>query len=208
MVASSKGVTNSAGAQLIVIASPLIIRSPSDQTVPLGKHVELRVYARGDSPLTYQWFKNGKALVDGGSIQGTTQNHLRISRVTAGDAGVYSVRVTNLVGQATSSNAVVTVLAPLVFAAQQQSISAATPSVATANTQIEPPFISAIQMDGHGGVVLSCAGVPGTVYILQASSDLATWSNVQTNTAGNDGQWQLTDHTGADHRFYRLQTGP
>jgi hypothetical protein len=48
-------------------------------------------------------------------------------------------------------------------------------------------------------------GFPLTTYQLQSSSNLTTWSAVQTNTTGPNGLFEALDTTTeASHRFYRI----
>lgn len=59
-----------------------------------GGVADFSVTATGDGPITYQWFKDGAALVDGGRVTGSTSNALRIVNLLASDSGVYVVRLT------------------------------------------------------------------------------------------------------------------
>ena len=76
---------------------------PASQTVVVGQTAAFTVGASGTAPLSYQWSLNGSA------IPGATNNPLVLTNVQAGQAGNYSVHVTNAVGSATSSNALLTV---------------------------------------------------------------------------------------------------
>jgi hypothetical protein len=73
------------------------------------------VTASGSQPLSYQWRKNTI------NISGATNSTYTIPAVTPGDAGNYSVIVTNSAGSATSNDAVLTVT-PLINCQPQQSI--------------------------------------------------------------------------------------
>jgi subtilisin family serine protease len=59
-------------------------------------------------------------------------------------------------------------------------------------------------------IQLQMSGVPDHSYILQASTNLAAWSPLATNTAGPDGLWLYTDlqSTNLPQRFYRGIPGP
>jgi hypothetical protein len=87
--------------------APTIITQPQSQTAHVGDTVTFTVSAVGSSPLSYQWEKNAVAL------SGATTSALSINGVQAGDAGNYSVVVSNIVGAVTSSNAVLTVTGPV-----------------------------------------------------------------------------------------------
>ena len=58
-------------------------------------------------PVTYQWYLNGGALT--ADAHGGTTANLTISPAAAGDAGTYTVVISNPLGSVTSSNAVVAV---------------------------------------------------------------------------------------------------
>jgi hypothetical protein len=62
------------------------------------------VSAYGSVPLTYQWKKNGVNIAD------ATKSSLTITNTVAGDAGNYSVGVSNSLGGLVSSSAALTVL--------------------------------------------------------------------------------------------------
>jgi glucose/arabinose dehydrogenase len=100
--------TNSAVYKVVYNAgtAPVITNHPQTQTVSQGNPVTFTVTATGTNPLTYQWRKNG------GNISGATNSSYTIASVVPGDAGTYSVVVTNSAGSATSNNASLFVTAP------------------------------------------------------------------------------------------------
>ncbi|MGZ4964599.1 MAG: immunoglobulin domain-containing protein, partial [Limisphaerales bacterium] len=93
-------------------AGPAITTAPSSQTVVAGSNAVFSVVASGQTPLSYQWSKNGANLSDGGRVVGSTNSAVTISSVSTGDAGSYVVVVGNKHGSATSSAAILTVLVP------------------------------------------------------------------------------------------------
>lgn len=84
-------------------AGPTITTQPASQTVAAGATVTLSVAVLANPAPTYQWRKNGTL------VPGATGSTLTISNAQAGDAGSYTVVVTNLAGLVTSAPAVVTV---------------------------------------------------------------------------------------------------
>lgn len=98
-----------------VTAAPAITLQPASQTVTAGGSVSFSVTATGSPAPTCQWRKNAVA------ISGATNATYTIASTAGGDAGTYSVVVTNSVGSATSNDATLTVnpsgIAPL-FAIQ------------------------------------------------------------------------------------------
>jgi hypothetical protein len=83
---------------------PEIVTQPADRTAYVGETVSFAVAAIGASPLGYQWRKNEAPLTD------KTNATLVLPNLQTTDAGEYSVVVSNVVGTATSRNAVLTVL--------------------------------------------------------------------------------------------------
>jgi hypothetical protein len=105
-------VTNSAGSVTTTAAvltvsttavAPGIATQPAGATVTVGGNVTFTVAANGSLPLTYQWYVGGVA------ISGATSASYTIASVQAANAGSYTCTVTNSVGSATSSAAVLTV---------------------------------------------------------------------------------------------------
>jgi len=92
-------VTNSATAA----TAPVITTQPASVTVTAGDPVTFSVVATGTPPLTYQWRLNGL------TISGATASSFSLNRAATGNAGTYSVIVTNIVGSTTSANATLTV---------------------------------------------------------------------------------------------------
>ena len=68
----------------------------------------------GSPGVTYQWYKNGTALTDGGRLSGSTTSTLNISEVTAGDATSYNCVIRSADGSAFATSAAVplTIVAP------------------------------------------------------------------------------------------------
>jgi hypothetical protein len=94
---------------------------------------------------------------------------LTLDNVTAGNAGYYSVVVTNSWGSVTSAAASLTVLAP--------------------------PIVSSISAGPASTITLSFLGEAGASYRVWTTPNLAppvAWAPVSTNIAGPDGTWQIT----------------
>jgi hypothetical protein len=82
---------------------PAILRQPRSKTLHFGAATSLSLEAGGSSPMTYEWFKDGKALcvVFGSSLE--------FPSISLGQAGAYQVIVHNPYGSVTSAVAIVTV---------------------------------------------------------------------------------------------------
>ena len=85
---------------------PIITTQPASATVTSGSSASFSVVATSSATPTYQWLLNGT------SIAGATSASFSIASATSGQAGTYSVVVTNPVGSVTSDNATLTVNAP------------------------------------------------------------------------------------------------
>ena len=87
---------------------PTITSQPASQAVPAGANVTFAVVATGTSPLSYQWrFNQTNLLVT------ATNSSFTLINVQLGDAGNYSVTVSNTLDSAISSNATLTVYPPI-----------------------------------------------------------------------------------------------
>jgi len=100
-------VTNSA--VLTVNVPPGITGQPQSQAAGFGSNVTLSVSATGSLPLNYQWLKDGVNLANGVNVTGATSSVLNITSAQYGNAGVFSVTVTNMAGQTSSAPALLTV---------------------------------------------------------------------------------------------------
>jgi PKD repeat protein len=93
-------------AVLTVLAPPSITSSPQSQTVIVGSNALFLASAVGTLPLSYQW------RVGAIPIAGATDITYTRTNVHCPDAGSYDLVVTNYLGSATSSVAVLTVVSP------------------------------------------------------------------------------------------------
>ncbi len=118
IVSNAAGTAASDEALLTVIAPPAITSQPRSQTGVAGTNAMFTVGTGGSPPMSYQWRFNGGNLVDGGNVSGAATASLSLSNAQPVQAGTYSVVVSNAVGSATSSNALLTVLAPPVLTRQ------------------------------------------------------------------------------------------
>jgi pectate lyase len=102
-------VTSAVATLAVTNAAPVILAQPQDQTVNPGQSTTFSVVANGTAPLSFQWYHNTNTL-----LSGATAATLTLTNVQSGGAGSYSVVVSNALGSATSSNAMLTVsLIPL-----------------------------------------------------------------------------------------------
>jgi hypothetical protein len=88
------------------LSPPEILDGPYSVSVFPSQPVEFEVSVSGSFPLHYQWFRDGQLL------PGATGQRLSIVSAQLGDAGTYSVRVTNAAGQAMSTSAALLLIVP------------------------------------------------------------------------------------------------
>lgn len=89
--------------------APTIAVQPVSHTVPAGQAAVFIIEAAGNTPLTYQWYKDGAALENAGCYTGVDTPELHIGSVITDYAGTYTCLVTNDYGSAASNEAVLTV---------------------------------------------------------------------------------------------------
>jgi hypothetical protein len=136
----------------------LLVTQPLGQTVLAGSNVTFNVTAFGEPPMVFQWFDNGAPV--GSPVSGVTHvSSYTVTNAQIGDAGTYSVQVTNNYGSAISSNAV------LSFYASALST------------------LSGVATTTGNNVQFTVTGVPGFNYAIQASTDLTDWVTLFTNTS-------------------------
>ena len=137
----------------ILAAMPKITKQIGNIGALPGKTVSFGVAVSGKAPFKYQWKYNGK------NLPGATAATLTLKGLKPGHAGAYSVLVSNSAG---STNSV---------AAQLNVYTNTAPTISTPAKTINGQF--GFQVDG----------VPGTKYVVQASTDLKTWTSIRTNIA-------------------------
>jgi hypothetical protein len=96
--------------------SPFITSQPVSQKVLDGQPAEFSVVASGDSPLNYQWAKNGA------NIEGANSSTYSIAKVGTGDLGSYGVSINNLAGSVVSSNVSLNLFYPPAITSQPQGL--------------------------------------------------------------------------------------
>jgi hypothetical protein len=167
LIVNTAGSTNSSNAVLTVQAPPVITSQPTNQTVAAGGTASFTVTASGTPSLSYQWYFNTNSL-----LLGATNTTLTLSNAQLVNQGYYSVRVTNLFGSATSTNALLIVQAPPVITLQ--------PTNLTVNVGATAVFTTAVT----GSVPLSYQWSFNTINITGATNAILTIPNVQLANAG------------------------
>lgn len=92
---------------------PAIAVQPASQVLYATKDATLTVSALGSEPLQYQWRFNGVDITDAGNVSGAKTPTLALAGLKAANSGNYEVIVSGPGGSVTSSNALLTVIAPM-----------------------------------------------------------------------------------------------
>ena len=172
IVSNSFGSATGMVATLTVnLAPPTITSQPQDQTVFPTGNATFSVAAVGSEPFTYQWYFNNTTL-----LSNATDSTLTLTNVQLGDAGAYSVLVSNPVDSVMSSNAVLTVntnpVAPF-FTTQPVPVSA----VVGDEVSFTSTAVGTLPINYQWNI----NGVP----IPGATSSALNLANVQLGNAGN-----------------------
>ncbi|MCK9316462.1 MAG: leucine-rich repeat protein [Verrucomicrobia bacterium] len=111
---------------------PAITKQPEATTVGVGVKIKLDVFAQGDEPLTYQWYKDGDAIED------ATESAYAINSTVLEDSGSYTVSVRNRNGHVVSNAAVVEIVEPSAYGEATRSIVRARGNKAIVTLKITP----------------------------------------------------------------------
>ncbi|HNQ72774.1 MAG TPA: family 10 glycosylhydrolase [Verrucomicrobiota bacterium] len=133
-------------------APPLIVTQPRDRTIFAGESAHFTVVAQGNPAPAAQWRLNGT------NLPGANRSALTLSGVNPGQAGEYSVVLTNSSGAVTSAPALLTVHSPIQVGRWQT------------NWMLAPyarPYLTTNSLPGQRGLALN----PATQHLLLVNRD-------------------------------------
>ena len=152
---------------------PVIITDstqPADRSVVAGQSTTFTVEVLGSNPITYQWLKDNQP------IEGATNATFTITSTLSGDAGGYSVRVSNSGTPVTSRTAQLAVTGtPVVIT------NAALPADVTTTEGLPVTFT----VEATGSAPLSYQWFKGVDQIDNATNDTYSISSVSLSDAGD-----------------------
>ncbi len=105
VVTNNYGSATSSIATLIVLTPPSITIQPTNQAALIGGTIVFYSGATSQSPMSYQWAKDGNAVINGGRISGADTPTLTISNLQMCDVGNYQFEAGNTNGTAASTPA-------------------------------------------------------------------------------------------------------
>lgn len=164
--------------------APSITTQPASLAVTAGNDAVFAVAAYGTEALSYQW------RYKGADVQGANSPVLRLTGVTAADAGSYSVIVSNSAGSATSDGATLTITAGAPVAVAPSIVTQ--PASVTVNSGNTATF--AVGVDGTGpftfqwrrdGVNIAGANSASLTFRSAALPNEGVYSVQVTNSAGS-----------------------
>ena len=205
---------------------PLITDQPIGQMAGYGTDATLSASATGTGPLAYQWRCNGRDVAGGTSnslalksVQFIDAGVYTLVVSNASGTATSSASVVNvapkLFPQLTGNSLVLTWPGPFMLqsaanvngpytdvagAASPYSYNPAGSPQRFFRLRSQPFTLTGGNLAGSQ-FRLDCPGIPGCVFVIQASTDLSAWQNVQTNSSPfsfvDTNSWQYP------RRFYR-----
>jgi photosystem II stability/assembly factor-like uncharacterized protein len=193
-----------------VCSNPSISNQPGSQTITAGQTLNLAVTATGTGTITYQWKRDGVNV-------GTNSNLLTLSNIGAGDAGNYTVTVSDACGSATSSAAVIKVLSeeagaqPTAFTLTSATSTSVSFSFAAATGAPDGYIIlrranNAVVDAPTDGVAYTNETTIGTSTVVQSSAALTATDNGLTQ--GNIYHYSIFAYKGSGAAINYLTTSP
>ena len=134
------------------LTPPTFFGRPTNTLAVVGQAVSLKAAAMGSGVLSYAWKFNGQM------IPNATNATLTLKKVSATQAGLYTVTVSSPSGS-TNAVAKLTIL----------------PSAAA--------LLGQPKRNGNGKFTFTVTGIPGYKYVVQTSTDLTHWTSLQTNVS-------------------------
>ncbi len=215
VITNTFGSITSAIATLTVDAAPFINNQPQSLSVNVGADAAFNVTAAGGTPLGYQW------RFAGTNISGATASSYTRTNAQIGDAGNYTVVVTNYAGSVTSAVAVLTVnVTPPGIIAQWNFNS--TTSDTNTGTGSTSPSVGSGTAASFGGTTTAFfggdaaadpapandnSGWSTTTYPTQATGNKTRGAQFNVSTAGKQNivvAWSQRV-SGSANKYFRLQ---
>ena len=178
IVSNAGGSFRSGTATVTIVPHIVINQQPSPLNVVVGAPLSLSVAATSTLPLDYQWFRNDLPLT------GRTSPTLQIPTTSFDDAGTYRVSIRNSVEEVSSETVEVNV---------------------GNDTSGGVLAITTTGAGAGGGLRITAVGLPNTTYEIQVTTNLQSWSTLQTVLSASDGAFVIQPPAGQGS-FWFLRT--
>jgi hypothetical protein len=184
VVTNALGSATSAPPAMLIVIDPIITNPPASRTNNAGTTAMFSTGVLGTLPLSYEWFWNGtNGLSDGGNVSGARSANLEISNALGGDAGSYTVVVTNGLGGVISAPpAMLTVIDPVITS---QPANQTTAAGTAALFSVEAFGTSPSYQWFKGGVAISGATNAALTLAVVSERDAASYNVVVSNAYGS-----------------------
>ena len=167
---------------------PAISQPPSDRTNNAGTTAWFAVLPAGDPPFTYQWYRDGAPLQNGGNRFGAQTAVLRLNTVLGQDAGLYHVVVSNALGNVSSVPARLVVIDPFISSQPaNRTVNASSNVTFSVQSVGGPPLSFEWHKDGvrlNDGGKVSGARTPTLTLLSVFGAEAGGYSVLVSNTAG------------------------
>jgi hypothetical protein len=182
---NAAGSVTSAEARLTIAITPMapiITAQPQSATAVEGDPASFGVSVQGSRPLSYQWLRNGTP------IAGATQASFQITATPGQNAALFSVEVSNALGEVTSQAATLTVLSPEaapVITAQPVSIATTAGSSASFSVTAVGSGPISYQWQRNGANIPGGIGAVLIIPMVSTSDDGAQYRAIVDNNRGS-----------------------
>ena len=165
---------------MTVNVAPTISTQPASQTVNEGQTVSFGVVASGSGTLSYQWKKNGS------NISGATSSTYTTPATSSADsAAVYTVTVSNSVGNVTSSNATLTVNVAPSISTQPASLTVKAGETASFSVVASGSGTLTYQWKKNGSNISGATSSSYTTPATSSADNAAVYTVTVSNSVGN-----------------------
>jgi hypothetical protein len=186
VISNTAGNVTSSAAILTVNAAPVapsITTQPASQTVTSGQTASFSVAATGTAPLSYQWNKNGTAI-----LGATSSSYTTLATTSSDNGAQFTVLVSNSVGSVTSSAATLTVnAAPVAPSITTQPASQTVTAGQTASFSVAATGNAPLtyQWNKNGTAISGATSSGYTTSATTSADNGAQFTVVVSNTAGS-----------------------
>jgi hypothetical protein len=169
-----------------------ITTQPVDQKVIDGQPAQFSVVASGDSPLHYQWVKNGTA------IEGATSPVYSINSAGTGDLGSYNVQINNPVSSIISSYASLNFFQAPTITSQPQNLNLTVSGFGVLNVGVMGDQPLTLQWSKDNEAIIGASGsslMIADVKFSDSGSYFVAASNVAGSVQSDFAIVTVTEHT-------------